>query len=76
MIDTFILDGLTDITIVTASLERSITPSVKRICGYRKALATGGIRVKEEYIKGTELHFIKDACKEMLRQTNHQKEFL
>lgn len=72
-VEHFIESGITDIAILTASLAGSLTPRVERISGYRKALATSGIRVKEEYIKGTDLHFIQDACKEMLRLPNPPK---
>lgn len=65
-VDHFIDKGHQRIGMITTSLIRNVTPRVERIEGYKKALKAQGIEPVKEYVKGLELHEIKNGLAEML----------
>ncbi|MGF2614617.1 LacI family DNA-binding transcriptional regulator [Rossellomorea vietnamensis] len=65
-VDHFVEKGYSSIGIMTASIERHVTPRVERIHGYKKALREKGVPIRDEYIKSLEMEHIQDGLHEML----------
>lgn len=64
-VDHFVEKGYRNISIVTTSIIRNISPRVERIQGYRDALASHGIPIKDEYIKTAPAEEISGALSEL-----------
>lgn len=67
-IDEFVKNGYSRVAIVTTSIIRNISPRVERIRGYRSALQSHGIEVRESYIKTVDAHQIAGALDELFAQ--------
>ncbi|WML58840.1 substrate-binding domain-containing protein [Neobacillus sp. PS2-9] len=61
----FIEKGYERIGIIT-NVIRNVSPRMERITGYKKALQSNGIPIKEEYIKKLEINKIQAGLEEML----------
>ncbi|PKR86424.1 LacI family DNA-binding transcriptional regulator [Heyndrickxia camelliae] len=64
-VDHFVEKGYRNIAIVTTSIIRNISPRIERIQGYREALQSHGIAVKNEYIKTAPAEEISTALSEL-----------
>lgn len=61
-------NGYKRIAIITGPIKHKLTPRIERIAGYKKALVTNGIDVREEYIYSAEIEQINEQIHRMLQQ--------
>lgn len=60
-------NGHSRIAMLTAPITRNITPRLERIDGYKKALVSRGIQVKDEYIHSVEVEEMKVSLRNMFK---------
>ncbi|MBA4493058.1 LacI family DNA-binding transcriptional regulator [Paenactinomyces guangxiensis] len=61
----FIEKGYERIGIVTTSLIHNLTPRVERITGFIKAMEEHQMPIRDDYVRGMEVHLIKEGLREM-----------
>lgn len=65
-IEHFLQKGYKKIGFVSTSLTYNVTPRIERLLGYKKALRTNGLSIKDKYIVSCKVNMIKSELSKML----------
>src|SRR5699024_8753051 len=64
-VERFIKNGYRNIAMITTTLDNNITPRIERINGYKNALRSYDLSIREEFIRSVDIEFVQEALKEL-----------